>query len=224
MNEEISNKNESEKKEELKKAMQTFFEYLKVEDKPERSDAIFLFGGSTVGPAEKGAELYKKGYSEHVVAIATKGSFSNKDWEVPENEKYKEVLEKLKVPPEAILTESISDNTLVEAREAIPFIRKNGIDPKQIIIVSRPIHQRRAWATFQEQHPEIKYINCPADEPLDMDDLDTRKRLVAEAERLLNYSKKGDVKKQEIPYSILRAAARIRIDLKNNGEYTTDYH
>jgi len=212
-------KSHEEKRVELEKAIRTFFDYLRVEDKLEKSDAIFILGGSTIAPAEKAAELYKQGYAKYIVALAKRGTFSNPEWQVDEHQKYREVLEGLGVPSEAILTESIGTNTKIEAQEAIPFLKKKGIDPKQMILVSRPIHQRRAWGTFQAQHPDIKYINCPADEPLDINDLDTRKRLVAEAERILKYAKKGDVQRQEIPHATLRAAAIIRMDLKATGEY-----
>lgn len=210
---------DNKKSGELEQAAKTFFEYLRVEDKPEKVDAIFVLGGSTTTPAERAAELYKQGYAKYVVAIAMRGTFSNKDWDMDENEKYREVLEELGIPGDAILTSSVSTNTLEEAQAAIPFLKGRGVDPQKIILVSRPIHQRRAWATFQKQHSDIRYINCPSNEPLDINDLGTRKRLVAEAERLLRYSKKGDLEKQEIPYATLRAAARIRMYLKATGEY-----
>ena len=86
-------------------------------------------------------------------------------------------------------------------------------------MVARPIHQRRAFATFSQQHPEVKYINCPANEPLDLEDPETLSRLVGEAERLLDYSKKEDITKQEIPLDVLKAAVKIRMELKERGEY-----
>ena len=54
---------------------------------------------------------------------------------------------------------------------------------------------------------------------MDVDDLETQKRLVAEAERLLDYAKKGDIEKQEIPVDILKSAVIIRSDLREKGEY-----
>ena len=210
-----------EMSEKLKTAIETFFNFLRIEDQPEPSDSIFILGGSSLAPVEKAAELYKAGYSSHIAFISTGGKFGgDKVWGKSEDKKYHEVLEGLNIPPEAITSEGMTTNTLAEAKAAIPFLKEHGIEPKQIILVSRPIHQRRAFATFRQQHPDVKYINCPADEPLDINDPDTVQRLVAEAERLLDYSKKEDIEKQEIPLEILKAAATIRMDLKKRGEYT----
>lgn len=138
---------------------------------------------------------------------------------MPENKKYRETLLELGVPEDAIISEGLTTNTLAEAKAAIPFMKERGVHTEQVILVSRPIHQRRAFATFSQQHPNIKYLNCPADEMLDISHPESVKRLVDEAERLLDYSKKGDIGKQEIPLDVLKAAARIRIELKKQEKY-----
>ena len=140
-------------------------------------------------------------------------------WGISENDKYQELLEAHGVPAESIVTEGLTTNTLAEAQAAIPFFESRGVHVQKLILVSRPIHQRRTFATFRMQHPEIQYINCPADEPLDLEDPETKERLVQEAERLLDYATKGDIEKQEIPLDILKAAAQIRRDLKKEGIY-----
>lgn len=213
--------NTKEKSKELEQAAQIFFDFLKIEDKPEESDVIFILGSSSIKPIEKAAQLYKDGYSKKISFISIGGTFGgDKIWGMPEYEMYKKTLKKLGIDENAIVAKGLSTNTLNEAKQAIPFLKENNLDVKKMILVSRPIHQRRAFSTFKKQHPEIQYINCPANEPLDFNDLDIRKRLVSEAERLLDYSKKDDIQKQDIPYDILRAAALIRMDLKDSGEYS----
>jgi len=213
--------NKIEKSEQLKQAAQIFFDYLKIEDQPEEADVIFILGGSTLGPTKRAAELYKAGFAGKIAFIAVGGKFSGAQiWGMPEYEMYEKTLKELGIEKDAIMSGALGTNTLIEAKEAIPFIKKGDIDVKKMILVSRPTHQRRAFATFKKQHPEIQYINCPADEPLDLDDLDTRKRLVAEAERLLDYSKQDDIEKQDIPRNVLKAAAFIRMNLKESGEYS----
>ncbi len=204
----------------LKKAIETFYDFLNIKDEPQPSDAIFILGNSTLGPVEKAAELYKAGFAPKIAFISTGGKFGGeKVWGMPENEKYKETLLAAGIPEEAILTEGLTTNTLAETQQAVPFMEKEGVVPRQLILVSRPVHQRRAYATFREQHPEISYLNCPADERLDPNDPGTRERLVQEAERLLEYSKKGDIETPEISTAVLRAAALIRMDLKDRGTY-----
>ncbi len=204
----------------IEEAIKTFSNYLNIKDEPEPSDVIFILGGSTLGPTQKALELYKKGYAPIIAFIAKDGKFSGTNkWGMPEFEMYKRELAKNGVPENAMISEGIGTNTFVEVKAAIPFIKKHGIDPRKIILVSRPFHQRRALATFEGQYPSIKYINCPADEPLDIKDPETKERLVDEAERLLDYAKKGDIKKQEISPSLLRAAVTIRKELKRLGTY-----
>ncbi len=195
---------------------------MKIENISEVSDVIFILGGSILAPVEKAYELYKAGYTPKIAFISTGGSFGGeKIWGMPENEKYREIIEKLSVSPDDIISERLTKNTLIEATQAIPFLERNGIQPEKVILISRPIHQCRAFATFEQQYPEVAYINCPANETLDFNDKDTLERLVGEAERLLDYFKKGDIKNQEIPFRILRAAAIIRMELKGQGTYSS---
>lgn len=212
----------NEKYPSLEESIELFSDYLKMEDAPEQADAIFILGGSTLGPTLKAAELYKAGYAPKIVFIANEGKFSgSRIWGMPEFQKYREVLREAGVPEEAMVSAGMSTNTLVEAKEAIPFMEKHGIDPNKVILISRPFHQRRAYATFKQQHPDVHYINCPADEPLDINDPETRERLVAEAERLLDYgTRKKDIEKQEIPFKLRQAVVIVRKHLKSEGKYT----
>lgn len=92
-------------------------------------------------------------------------------------------------------------------------MRKHGINPKKVIIVDRPLHQRREWATFAKTWPKIKFINCPADEPLIFNQfhLDIA---VSELERLKIYEKKGDLVKQDFPDNVLLAWDFLKIEVE----------
>lgn len=84
-----------------------------------------------------------------------------------------------------------------------------------MILVSRPFHQRRAYDTFRQQHPDTEYINCPSDEPLDTNDPVSNLRIVQEVERLFKYSKRKEIGRQDIanlkiPYEVLKASAIVR--------------
>ncbi|HEX8924087.1 MAG TPA: YdcF family protein [Patescibacteria group bacterium] len=202
------------RKPEITAAMLSCYEFLKLEDVLERADVIFILGGSTVGPARKAAELYKSGYANKIAFISTGGNFGgHKIWGMTEDKKYKEELERLGIPSEAIISKGLTTNTKDEAREAVPFLRNNGVDPQKIILVSRPVHQRRAWATFEKQQPGIKYINCPADEPLNNNDRAIKRRLTEEVQRLSEYTAKGDITAQDIPPRIKEAVKILKEDL-----------
>jgi uncharacterized SAM-binding protein YcdF (DUF218 family) len=184
-------------------------EYLKLEDSPQAVDVIFILGGASLCPVRRAAELYKQGYAKKIAFISVGGNYGgNKIWGKSEDKVYKETLIRLGIPEEAIISKGLTDNTLEEAKAAIPFLVKKGIKLKRMILVSRPAHQRRAYATFSKQHPKIRYINCPANERINIKD----NRPVEEVDRLIRYAKKGDIKKQKIPVEVKMAVERMRIE------------
>lgn len=196
-------------------AIKTLFDYLRLEDKPGSADVIFILGGSSLAPVTKAAELYKLGYSTKIAFISTGGRFGGDAvWGMPEHEKYYAVLRDLQIPAEAIISKGLTTNTLAEAQAAIPFLKEHGINATRIILVARPVHQRRAFATFRKQHPYISYLNCPANEPLDVHNQEISERLVGEVDRLVEYAKKGDIEAQEISFDILQATEIVRTALK----------
>lgn len=212
----------------IRESASTFWNYLNIHDDPKPADVIFILGGSSLKPVEKAAQLYRDGFAPKIAFISQGGRFGGETiWGMSETAKYNQRLLEMGIPQEAILAEENPEkqtrNTLAEAKAALPFLRGKNINPERIILVSRPIHQRRAYTTFMEQHPEVEtYMNCPADEPLDMNNPEEVFRLVQEAERLLDYGvKKTDIQRPEIPGNILRAAAEVRHYLRKTGVYQT---
>jgi uncharacterized SAM-binding protein YcdF (DUF218 family) len=187
-----------------KKAIKIVYDYLAVKDKPQKADAIFLATSFSLDPPKKAAELCQKGYSNKIVMVGIEGTFSDLSWKEGQLETYKNELFKYGVPKSAVIAEPTAPNSLEEAQKSIPLMRKHGINPRKVIIVDRPEHQRREWATFAKAWPEITFINCPADEPLKY----TQRILdlcVAELERLKIYEKKDDIVKQVFSKEVVKA-------------------
>lgn len=198
----------------LKRLTKEILDYLRVEDKPSKADAVFVLGEATINPVERAYELWRDGFAPKIVFISIGGSFGgDKLWGMSEVKKYKETLKNLGVPERDIIADELTTNTLAEAKASIPFMRKHGIDPHSLILVARPAHQRRAFATFSKQHPDINYINCPGDGD-GGNDFDIRQRLVGEIERLIVYARKGDIENQEIPENVLRATECLKSHLR----------
>lgn len=200
------------------------YNFLKIKDQPKPADVIFVLGGSSIKPPTKAAELYWEGFSPVVAFISQGGNFGGESiWGMSEVDKYKAVLLERELPESALVyaqPEEQTRNTLAEAQAAIPFLRQRGIDPKTMILVSRPMHQRRAYATFRRQHPNIDYINAPADEPLNISDPVELVRLVQELQRLLDYGvKKDDIERPSIEIKTLRSAAELKRYLKDHHHF-----
>lgn len=201
----------------IKRNCEIVWNYLSVSDEPKKADVIFILGGSTLYPIAKAYELYKKEYAPIIAFISVGGTFGGqKTWNMPEADKYKEVLLQKGIPESAILSDKLSSNTLKEAQKLIPFLNQNGIDVESLILIARPVHQRRALATFIKQHPELNYINCPANEPFSPDDPILVKRLVQEIDRVQAYADKGDIERQEIPEEVLDATEKLRLIFDKN--------
>lgn len=209
----------------VRRAAETFWNYLNIHDEPHSADVIFVLGGSKIEPVKKAADLYRAGFAPKIAFISSGGKFGGEAvWGVSEVEKYKSILHELDIPDSALVFEGDPEkqtrNTLQEAKRAIEFLEDRGVHSQKIILVARPLHQRRAFSTFLKQHPGIQYINCPADEPFNFDDQEQVTRLVQEAERLLDYGvRKDDIERPEIPPELLRDAATVRKYLKKQGVY-----
>ena len=81
---------------------------------------------------------------------------------------------------------------------------QQGIEPKKVILIARPVHQRRAYATFKKQHADVSFINAPGDEVYHVDN-ELIERLVGELKRLQEYAEKGDLEPQRFDEQIIEA-------------------
>ncbi len=218
----------------VEEATTNLYNYLKLTDAPQRADAIFVLGSANLSPAQKAYELYQAGYAKKIFAVASGGPLGGqKEWGMPECEKYKEELVALGVPADNVVIPTRDEqtiNTLTEARTAISFMREHGVYPKRVLVIARPFHQRRVNNTFLEQYINqgIEFINCPSDEPFDPTDTQTEQAIVREAERLYIYSdpthrknKQGraDIMKSDVPKEIIFSTVIVRQGLKKREEY-----
>lgn len=189
----------------MKGNIKLIFDFLNLKDILKKADVIFLAGGAVIEPVYKAAEIYKKGYADKIIIVSNSGTFSNPEW-VPLGEAvvFRNKLIELGVKEKDIYAENLAASTYEEAILFLPFAKKNGLNPQKIIIVDRPVHQRREWATFKKQNPGLEFISFPADEVLVYNQA-TLDRLVAEMERLVRYYKNGSLIKQDFPKEVKEA-------------------
>lgn len=151
-------------------------DYVFVSDKPEKSDIIFLPGGSFPSQGEYGAELYRNGYAP---LLMPSGGVSVKfgEWQGVKEGKaaiysgnyqtdcefLTDVLIKNGVPMSAIIGESKSGHT----RDNAFFSRKTadeyGLAMTSGIIVCKSFHARRCLMLYQMAFPEVRLKVCPFD-------------------------------------------------------------
>lgn len=206
--------------ESFNKSMVVISDWLAVNDTPEKSDLIFVFGGPTLNQVKKAKELFDQGYSDKILVTGNTGTFNNPDWHKPVAEIYANFLIENGIPSKNILVQNTSTNTLEDVTFSIPTIKNNFPNLQKIILVSNPMHQRRCFATFQKQFPfKIKIINQSGDKP-DLNKINNQEivriaiRCIQEYDRLIKYSQKGDIEDALIPKEITDAYLKLKEILK----------
>lgn len=195
------------KNEEIFSLVKEMWQWLAIKNVPQKSDLIFLIGGSSLETPKKGLELFRQGLAPYMVTTGKTGTGDDSGWNKPIADVFADFLLKNKVPEDRFIVQNRSMNTLEDVVFTMEIIKKMGIPCQKIIIVSRPFHQRRCFATFKKQYPEKIYFNVPNDEkiPSEKEIEKLREiglRCLQEYERLEKYANKGDIEKQFVPAKI----------------------
>lgn len=150
-----------------------FFEcitdFIFVEDKPRRSDIIFVPGGSYPDAAEHAAKLYHAGYAPCVMPSG-RYSILRGRFVPPEDdpESYETecdylcgVLRRCGVPEQAILREDQATFTYENAIYSRKRTEELGLRIRKAILCCQAFHARRCLMYYQEQFPDTEFLVCP---------------------------------------------------------------
>ena len=147
--------------------------FIFVEDKPQKVDAIFLPGGSHPEQPEYAAELYLKGYAKWLVpsggvsvkrdkwpGVRSKADIYNGNYQY-DCEFFTDVFVKNGVPADVIVGEDKSGHTRDNAFLSRKVIDEKGITIKTALIVCKAFHARRCLMLYQMAFPDTKFYVCP---------------------------------------------------------------
>lgn len=147
--------------------------FIFVEDKPQKVDAIFLPGGSHPEQPEYAAELYRKGYAKWLIpsggvsvkrdrwpGVRSKADIYNGDYQ-SDCEFFTDVFIKNGVPSDVIVGEDKSGHTRDNAFLSRMVVYEKGIEIKTAIIVCKAFHARRCLMLYQMAFPDTKFYVCP---------------------------------------------------------------
>ncbi len=147
--------------------------FIFVEDKPQKVDAIFLPGGSHPEQPEYAAELYKKGIAPTLIVsggvsvkkkkfdgVKSKSDIYSKEYKT-DCEFLTDVLNINGVPMSAIYGEDKSGHTRDNAFFSRIVADKNGLEIKTAIIVCKAFHARRCMMLYSLAFPDTKFCVCP---------------------------------------------------------------
>lgn len=147
--------------------------YIFISDKPEKSDVIFLPGGSHPEQPEYAAELYHKGFAKLLIpsggvsvkrdkwpGVRSKADIYNGDYR-SDCEFFTDVFVKNGVPATAIIGEDKSGHTRDNAFLSRKVVDEKEIEIKTALIVCKAFHARRCLMLYQMAFPNTEIKVCP---------------------------------------------------------------
>lgn len=148
-------------------------EFIFVEDKPKKSDMIFIPGSGFPQLAEKAANLYHQGLAPYILpsgrysvlngrfaGVQEKKELYDGEYET-EWEFLKEALKKNQVPEEHILKEDQATYTYENAIYSRKVTDSMGMEIKKAILCCKPYHARRSLLYYQLLYPDTEFYVCP---------------------------------------------------------------
>ena len=148
-------------------------EFIFVEDKPEKSDVIFIPGSRFPQLAEEAAKLYHQGMAPYILPSGRYSILNGKFAGVQEKKELydgeyeteweflKEVLKKNQVLEEHILREDKATYTYENAIYSRKVTDCLGMKIKKAILCCKPYHARRSLLYYQLLYPETQFFVCP---------------------------------------------------------------
>jgi uncharacterized SAM-binding protein YcdF (DUF218 family) len=189
--------------------------YLKVNDTPEPSDAILVLGSHDLRVAERGADLYLQGFAPLMIFTGGLGNFTKQMWTTPEADLFAAVARKKGVPDNAILVENRSTNTGENIKFTQKLLEDKGLFLNSFILVQKPYMERRSYATAKQHwphkkllttSPQISFMDYPNEEFSFGKVINI---MVGDLQRIKIYPEKGFQVYQEIPADVWDAFEQL---------------
>ncbi|MCC5937689.1 MAG: YdcF family protein [Lunatimonas sp.] len=181
----------------------------------EHAECILVLGSNDTRVAERGAELFLKGYAPLLVFSGGLGNFTQGLWSEPEADKFAKIAFRMGVPKENVLIENKSTNTGENIRNTQRLLAEKGLNPQRFIVVQKPFMERRSLATFLVHWPEKELMVTSPQIPMEdypNDEISPElliNAMVGDLQRIKIYPKKGFQVYQEIPPAVWAAYVKL---------------
>ena len=179
-----------------------------------KADCILVLGSHDTRVAERGAQLFLKGWAPTLVfsgGIAHENDLLATGWGKPEADVFADIAIKIGVPKDRILIENKSKNCGENIAFTKRLLEENNIKVKSVIAVQKPYMERRTYATIKKVWPEV---DCVVTSPqISFKDYPTEKILkddvinimVGDLQRIKIYPEKDFQISQDIPKEVWAA-------------------
>ncbi len=179
------------------------------------SDCLLILGSNDTRVAARGASLYLDGLAPLIVFSGDVGPQTKGLYERPEADEFAEIASQMGVPEDSIRIENQSTNTGDNIRFSRESLAREGLNPKSVIVVTKPFMERRAYATFKVIWPEVKvFVTSPH---IPFDDYFTPvltkehviNAMVGDLQRIKLYPERGWQINQDIPDDVWNAFEKL---------------
>lgn len=181
------------------------------------ADAIFVLCSLDTRVAERGSQLYLRGYGEYLIVSGGVGKLTADRFAKPEAEVFADIAREMGVPDDKIIVENKSTNTGENVRFTYSLLQEKGLQPCSLILVQKPYMERRTYATFRKQwpdprteftvtSPQLDFASYPnQDNPRDL----VIHVMVGDLVRIRDYPARGFQIAQGIPDEVWEASQRL---------------
>jgi uncharacterized SAM-binding protein YcdF (DUF218 family) len=198
----------------------TIWEYHKLKQPVQKSDAICTLCSIDIRVAERSAELYLQGMGSYVIfsgGVAHADDLLKTPWDGSEAEHFAEIAKGSGVPSEKILVENKAQNTGQNLQFTYDLLQRKGLRPASLILVQKPYMERRTLATCVKQWPDkntsfsVTSPNVPFEEYFN--DANPKELviniMIGDLQRIKEYPKMGYQIEQDIPDEVWKAYEQL---------------
>ncbi|KAH7041226.1 DUF218 domain-containing protein [Microdochium trichocladiopsis] len=199
---------------------------------PSHADAIFCLCSLDTRVARRAAELFLSEQSssskgdqdggdddkvKYLIFSGGSGKLTESRFDKPEAEVFADIARKMGVSDDKIIVEPRSTNTGENVRFTWALLQDREIQVKSLVLVQKPYMERRTYATFKKQWPDLGAdiaVTSPQLEWEEYPDAENPRDLVVSIAvgdliRIREYPAKGFQIEQEIPDKVWEAGQRL---------------
>lgn len=203
------------------------WDYMHLNQEPERSDVIVGFGCYDEDIPKRCAELFHGGFAPFVAFSGGLGRNTDRIWTKTEAERFAAIAVAEGVPEDRIILENRSTNSAENLLFTPRVLAERGVKAERIIAVHKPYVERRLWAAMQVYWPEVRALYTSPRVTLEehiahaiaagMTEQGVIETIVGDIQRMDLYAQKGYQAPVEIPENV-RAAFDALVKLGYTGQ------
>lgn len=195
----------------------TLLGYMRMDMPVEKTDLLIGMGALDTRIAERTAQLYLDSYGDYIVFTGGLGKITKHTQTQTEAEKFRDIAVKMGVPENKILLEKEATNSGENIEFVQKLLKEKGLQPKSLLIVTKPYMERRIWAAYKKQwkNRQAKIIVTSPQITYEEHFNETIRKdlflnvMVGDLQRIKVYAEQGFQIEQTIPQNVWEAYEKL---------------